>query len=424
MAVKTGHMHSYDWSDGEIHDPRNPMRPLVYNIANMTVGRIELGSREWWLKMCDALHHLDYPDLEPVFRGKRLPRFVSDRLESGYKAWVNSAKQHPHRNRCGTPPKHSKRVNELIEVLQQAPLDRLGFITAVECIEGTEQEAIQAAEDGARRLGSYIRRRFDHPVCLMFPEVDEKVLKDVDAALILKAKWKLEFDENQRVFKVHYHGVIYVPEHYPEDIEQAFRLCKNGKRNRRYSGANQVRVIAVEEAPGYDDETADIDGCCGYATKYHYKPPVKARMLEGFVNWLIVTDAIIRNPKTIVTVGVRYGIQTLCKRCETYHEIGSECSCSVSTDPVYTHDSFEEESVDKALEEAFDRQETELSHSSEHPYDHTDMGPKVGIILNSESASIWNSAAKAVSKKLTRLVASLTAPALTLLRFFRKPQGP
>ena len=196
-----------------------------------------------------------------------------------------------------------------MNVLMDAPLGQLGFATVVASFEGTEEEAIAEAEKQAKRLEQFIRRRFKDAVSLMFPEVDLKVAKDVNAALLPTVGWKLRFDPKQRIFKIHFHGLIYVPGYNPSDIEQAFKRTANGKRSRLYSGANQVRVIPVEEAPGFDDGTPDVEGDAGYSNKYVYNPPVKARMFEGLASWLIVIDAILKNSKTIVVTGVRAGVR-------------------------------------------------------------------------------------------------------------------
>jgi hypothetical protein len=307
-----------------------------------------------------------------------------------------------------------------MKVLRGAPLSRTGFITVVASFEGSEEQAILAAEKEARRLDAFLRRRFDHPVCLLFPEIDQKVAKEVDAALIPKTKWKLEYDEKQRIFKIHFHGVIYVPGLSPDEIEQAFQTNQNGKRNKLYSGANQVRVIPVREAPGFDDGTPDIEGCCGYATKYHYNPPVKERMLEGFVSWLIVTDAIIQNPRSIVCVGIQSGIQKLCKACETYHEIDSSCAC----EPILQQDETFYSDIPSLSNHVHDYEVSDCEQTNYPSCDLASSSPSRVFIFNSLSLSVWKRNAKWVKKKTLAFIeqASWIGPAVA--QFFRKPQGP
>ncbi len=87
-------------------------------------------------------------------------------------------------------------------------------------------------------------------------------------------------------------------------------------------------LIPVEAAPGFKDGTPDVEGISGYATKHHYNPPVKERMLEGFVSWLLVADAIRNNSKTVAITGVRQGIKTRCPKCGCFQDQQGECSCS------------------------------------------------------------------------------------------------
>ncbi|WP_224826489.1 hypothetical protein [Cognatishimia sp. MH4019] len=420
MATKVEQMHSYDRSSGENHCPTNPARPLQYNLKNMAVGRLELGSEEWWKSMCDGLHQWHYPELQSVFKGRRLPQFVSDRLTTGHKTWIKSAQTHPDQKRVGSPPKHNLKARRAMEILRGAPLSRTGFITVVASFEGSEEQAILAAEKEAKRLDAFLRRRFDHPVCLLFPEIDQKVVEEVDGALIPKTNWKFEYDEKQRVFKVHFHGVIYVPGFRPNEIEQAFRRNRNGKRNKLYSGANQVRVIPVREAPGFNDGTPDIEGCCGYSTKYHYNPPVKERMLEGFVSWLIVTDAIIQNPKSIVCVGIQSGIQKFCKVCETYHQIDSWCAC----EPIMQQDQTFYSDSPSPSRHVHDDEGSCCEQAQFTSCGCPNAPPRTGSILNSLSLSDWKRYAKWAQKKTLAFIdqASWIGPAVA--HFFRKPQGP
>jgi hypothetical protein len=303
-------MHKNDRSVGENHVPSSPLFQLAYNIENMKIGRMKMGTKKWWKFIAAIIHQLEYADLDHVFNGRLLPQFIADRLDPGYRKWVMSRSKNRDQTRVGTAPKHNSRITRAMDILLNAPLDKLGFATIVASFEGTEKEAIKAAEKEARRLDQFIRRRFRHAVSLMFPESDIKIAKDVDAALLPNVGWKLRFDPKQRIFKIHFHGLIYVPGYCPSDIEKAFKRTANGKRSRLYSGAHQVRVIPVDQAPGMNDGTPDVDGVAGYATKYHYNPPVKTRMLEGFASWLTVTDAILKNPKTIVVTGVRAGIRS------------------------------------------------------------------------------------------------------------------
>lgn len=309
MPVSVEKMHRNDHSIGEIHVPSSPLFELAYNIENMKLGKMELGSKKWWNFIAKVIHQLEYADLDHVFNGRFLPQFIADRLDPEYRKWATSRMQARNERREGQSLQYNRRIIRAMQVLMDAPLGQLAFATVVASFEGTEEEAIAEAEKQAKRLGQFIRRRFKDAVSLMFPEVDLKVAKDVSASLLPTVGWKLRFDPKQRIFKIHFHGLIYVPGYSPSDIEQAFKRTANGKRSRLYSGANQVRVIPVEEAPGFNDGTPDVEGIAGYSNKYVYNPPVKARMFEGLASWLLVTDAILKNSKTIVVTGVRAGVR-------------------------------------------------------------------------------------------------------------------
>jgi len=334
MADAAKRMQAYDHSFGDLHEPARSVRPLEYNIINMRLGKLTLGSKRWWYALFDVLHLLDYEEVNRLCAGRRIPYFIARRLDGQHRSWVNSVKHSPNAKRIGKAPSHTSRNQQAINLLRTAPADQLGFVTVVADFAGSESEAEAQAEASAKRLSSFIRRRFDDAVCVLFPEVDQKVASSVAPSLLRMAGWRTKFDDNQRIFKTHFHGLIYVPGFGPADIEAAFKLDKNGKRNRFYSGSNQVRVIPVEEAPGCDDGTPDVDGVAGYSTKYHYKPPVISRMLEGFISWLVVTSSIISNPKAHVVVGIRKGIVIHSTLCDTCNQVEQECECSLPIEVI------------------------------------------------------------------------------------------
>ena len=334
MPVTASRMQTYDHSIGDVHEPAQGIRPLEYNIINMRLGKLTLGSKRWWYALFDVLHMLDYDEVNRLCAGRRIPAFIARRVDGQHRAWVNSVKNNPNAKRIGKAPSHTSRCQQAINLLRTAPAHQLGFVTVVADFAGSESEAEAQAEASAKRLSSFIRRRFEDAVCVLFPEVDQKVASSVAPSLIPRAGWKVEFDENQRIFKVHFHGLIYVPGFSAADIEAAFRLDKNGKRNRFYSGSNQVRVISVEEAPGCYDGTPDVDGVAGYSTKYHYKPPVMSRMLAGFISWLVVTSSIISNPKAHVVVGIRKGIVIHPTLCDSCNQVEQDCECSLPLEGI------------------------------------------------------------------------------------------
>lgn len=418
MPVTADRMQAYDHSIGDVHEPERGVRPLTYNIFMMRLGRITLGTRKWWNYLFDHMHLLGYEEIERVCAGRRIPAFISQRLNPQHKAWINSRKNNSDAKRIGKAPTHGSRVTKALNVLRDAPPTQLGFATVVTDFAGSEADAIRQAETSAANLSSFVRRRFDHGVCVLFPEVDQKFARNVDSALIPRAGWKVVYDPDQRIHKIHFHGLIYVPGHSPSDVEKAFRTNKNGKRNRSYSGANQVRVIPVDEAPGYDDGTPDIEGVAGYSTKYHYRPPVMARMLEGFVSWLVVTDAVINNPKTTVVVGVRKGSKVHCDTCETYHSISDECDCPSILTPIPLGEFYGDQ---QAISETASDDSCDVFHADSQPV--VPLFTKE-IILNSVRLSYCKGFPKEVRKKFNKQIKSALIWGHPLLQNFLIPRGP
>lgn len=418
MPVTAARMQTYDHSVGDVHEPERGIRPLEYNIINMRLGKLTMGTRKWWNAFFDVMHLLGYDDIERICLGRRIPAFIAKRLDPQHKAWINSAKNNSDVKRIGKPPSHNSRIRTGLNVLRDAPPSQLGFITVVADFAGTEADAIRWAETNAISMSSFIRRRFDHAVCVLLPEIDLKVAKSVDDALLPRVGWKVVFDPEQRIYKIHFHGVIYVPGHSPSDIENAFRFNKNGKRNRSYSGANQVRVIPMNEAPGYDDGTADIDGVAGYCTKYHYRPPVMTRMLEGFISWLVVTSAVIDNPKATVVVGMRKGVQVLCKACETFHGIDEVCACPSILTPIVLEDFY------GANPKEGECVYTDVCDQIQPMKQPTKAFSNRVSTLNSAWLSIWDYSHNIVRKKLSDLTSRQVTWGRPLFRYLLFPRGP
>jgi hypothetical protein len=131
----------------------------------------------------DHMHLLGYEEVERICAWRRIPPFIAKRLDPQHKAWINSKKNNADVKRIGKAPIHSARMCKGLNVLQDAPPSQLGFITVVTEFAGSEADAIRQAVTSAFNLSSFIRRRFDHAVCVLCPEVDQKVAKIVDAGI-------------------------------------------------------------------------------------------------------------------------------------------------------------------------------------------------------------------------------------------------
>lgn len=73
MHVTAARMQAYDHSIGDVHEPEHGVRPLQYNIINMRLGQITLGSRKWWNFLFDTMHMLGYEEVKQICAGRRIP---------------------------------------------------------------------------------------------------------------------------------------------------------------------------------------------------------------------------------------------------------------------------------------------------------------------------------------------------------------
>lgn len=89
---------------------------------------------------------------------------------------------------------------------------------------------------------------------------------DIADGLVVHSGWRTGIRGDRRVYKVHFHGMIYVPGMTQRQVERAFRFGRSGKRLKRYSGHNQVRA---KEMNADANGAPDVEGIKGYATKFH-----------------------------------------------------------------------------------------------------------------------------------------------------------
>ena len=82
-------------------------------------------------------------------------------------------------------------------------------------------------------------------------------------------------------------------------------MTSNGKRSALYAGSRQVFVAPLDRIDTGSRIILDVRGVCGYATKAHFVPPVPTRMMEGVSEWLVVQDAIVNDPRSILISGMR-----------------------------------------------------------------------------------------------------------------------
>ncbi|PCH74710.1 MAG: hypothetical protein COC12_03425 [Rhodobacteraceae bacterium] len=254
------------------------MTSLVYNIANMKMSRMELGSPEWIKFATAIIEKLGYTELQGI--------------ENRYgKPWFMSGRKMP------------KRVGKIADILTKCNSDNVFAFTIITTITLTKEEAITHANKDGAALSGFIRNRFPNAVWLLTPEVDIKLASDIIADITPDRSWANDLNKNHLVFLVHFHGLLFVPTHSQKDVVYGFLHHRNGKRVKHYSGNRQIRIQNMYTRDGKVDLLTETNNVIGYATKCHYRPPTKLRMLEGYPEWVWVTNKIATNNLLIRTGG-------------------------------------------------------------------------------------------------------------------------
>jgi hypothetical protein len=258
---------------------------------------------------------------------------------------------------------------------------------------------VEKARTRARcAIQQFFHRRFPGHVALLFCEVDEKLARDVDAAIIPDNSWTRNVAQNRLVYVIHFHGVIFTPSVRVVDLADVFRFTPNGKLSKLFSGSRQVHVEWLDRVDDGGRVVLDVRGVSGYSTKNHYRPAVDTHQLEGFPEWLFIHNQIVNDPKSVLISGLRevelhLGIRT------TLHHIRKVMRRQWNR---MTLDERWEENVpdDSEFDDTFEYSALEdgspgsaLSASSEEV-----------DILNSDSPTIWNRLAKQVGRKLAAFV--------------------
>ena len=242
MAVTNRTPFARNVSTGPTMKPGNRLTSLEVNLQNMKVGQFKIGSAKWFGALMEFLKDAGFRELEGIklYRGK--PWFLRGKQSLLAKAWRAFDRCRPNRKRQGTGPKLTRRVARAVKLLRQCPRNRLTFVTVVCDIALTKEEALDATQSAGAKLDGFIHRRFDNAIWLLFPEVDLKQAGNIADGLLVDNSWAQEIDDNHLVYKVHFHGIMYVPDMSPSEVERAFQFRRDGKRNKAFCGLNQVRA--------------------------------------------------------------------------------------------------------------------------------------------------------------------------------------
>lgn len=318
----------------------NRMLSLEYNIRCMRLSQHPKGSAAWIKSATSSVLALGHQELEdiPIVRGK--PAFLANAGNLIRKVWNKTERINFKRINHGYGPRFSKRVIRAMRCLEDCPRNNVGFITPVIAYVTTKEEAYALARSGGATLSRFIRNRFPHAIWLLFPEVDQVTVESVADDIVLDRSWKQGLSEKTVVYKVHFHGAIYVPGSDARAIEAGFHFYRSGKRVRHYSGINQVRVLPMRPDPDQTGSKPDIISVSGYATKKHYRPPCDARMLEGYAEWMWLTHQIASDESLVQVGGVTSGIYEYCSACDYYYPRGEDCRCDsvIKPDEFYGFD--------------------------------------------------------------------------------------
>lgn len=355
----------------------NRMLSLEWNIRNMRLSQHPKGSAAWIKSATSSVLALGHPELEgiPIVRGK--PAFLANAGNLIRKEWNKSERINFKRINHGYGTRFSKRVVRAMRCLEDCPIENVGFITPVVAYVTTKEEALALARSAGAKLSRFIRNRFPHAIWLLFPEVDEVTVGSVADNILVDRGWKQGLSDKTLVYKVHFHGAIYVPGSDVSAIEAGFCFYRSGKRVRHYCGVNQVRVLPIRPDPDQTDPRPDIVGVSGYSTKKHCRPACDARMLEGYAEWMWLTHQIASDESLVQIGGVTSGIYEYCSACDHYYPRGDDCRCESVVRP--------DDSI------GFDIVLNSFKGSS--PDSIIDISDQAGLLssLNSVGSSIWNS---------------------------------
>ncbi len=261
---------------------RSTIGPLAFNIANMRLAQHKIGTEAWWRSFWLQMTALGYRELEGLLSAPEGASQLRAAIET--KGHLSTT-----------------RVKRASAKLLECPSQDVSFVTVITDIARTKEEALALLKSTGDQLDRFIRRRFPKAIWLMIPEVDTLLADDIADGLVVHSGWRTGLRGDRRVYKVHFHGMIYVPGMTQKQVERAFRFGRSGKRLKRYSGHNQVRA---KEMNADANGAPDVEGIKGYATKCHYRPPVKSRMLEGAAEWVWLTYHILSDDKLIKIGGV------------------------------------------------------------------------------------------------------------------------
>lgn len=397
---------------------------LGYHFSNLRLKEKKKGSREWKAVALHETRRLGQPELVPIIGTVQSPK-------DPFNVYIGKPK--PDRKAvepCPNPdwikPKTrnypAKQFNDQIEAaiadLERRHPDFTSFVSLHMCISIDYRVAHQSVIDSRKVLQGFLNRRFPGHIALIFFEVDEKLAKDVDAAVVPDNSWRRGISPNRIVYDVHCHGAIFTPNVRSVDLAKAFRFAPNGKLSKLFSGPRQVHVQPLYQITDGNRTILDVRGISGYSTKNHYRPAVDGHELEGFPEWLFIQDKIVHDPQSVLISGMRSFTPYPDGR-PTLPRLRTEMRRQWNR---LTLDQREEEMRVSVLDLEDEHMEQALFASCPDP--ENSPSPERLDILNSDGLSDWGETVKMAWKKSTSIFRvirrSMLNKACSLLRFFAK----
>lgn len=288
----------------------------------------KIGTVKWKDSMISTTRRYEYPELDAIIGTVDKP-IKPDHMSRQTRHWKKWKGDMALPNDAATRRESfglTSRVKKVAEKLLKCRHEYCAWTTCVTSVAHDRQQALRQVANDGRRLESYIRRNFPNAIFVLVPEVDLMAIEDIADGLLPLPHWKRRYNAAALAYKVHFHGVIYVPGMRAEQIEAAITYTKNGKRSRFYSGSNQVRCLPLNVESGSD--TPDIFGCMGYSEKRHFRPISPNHITENYAQWLWLTNEIEANPRLVITGGINGPLMVCCDLCGGHHADSDVClSC-------------------------------------------------------------------------------------------------
>lgn len=303
---------------------------LKKSILNQRIAQHKIGSLPWKaaLNRAHAEHGFEAPgDVLGVRKKRRRTSTARDQARTA-KGKSNS-KQPARRERQMLKP----RVERAIAELELCPAENLHFLTVVTAFATSLDDAKKQIVEGGLRLNRFMRRRFKHAKWLLFSEVDQLLSKDVAVDILSDPKWKDDIPGNFLLYKVHFHGPVFVPGMNSHEVEAAFKRTESGKISKLYRGNKQVRVIPVRIVEDAGKKTPDVKGVVGYSTKFFFKPPVISRMFEGYPEWVDLARFIKSDSRSTLIGGFDRVISDDRLPCDDTLSVDRDCDVNHTCGP-------------------------------------------------------------------------------------------